>query len=291
MTMVAEGVKTAATVEELAARHGVEMPVCHTIYRVVHGDISAADAYLGLRTPPAQRVRPVLTRPAVAARQATGIAQSACAPWPRRRAPPGACGAGACPSGCRAAPAGCRSRPACATSAAAPAPTPAARPRWPSAPSCSTTAAATTSPHSSSGMPVTPASATAGWSSRTSSISPGDMFSPPRTMTSSMRPSTKRKPPSSRWPPSRVGNQPSSVSSAAAEVLAGDLLAPHVDLARLARPPPRRPSGRGSPAPAWAAAGRPSRAGPAPSGRRWPKASRWSSGPSTATVELVSVRP
>jgi len=51
MTMVAEGVKTAATVEELAARHGMEMPVCHTVYRVVHGDISAADAYLGLRTP------------------------------------------------------------------------------------------------------------------------------------------------------------------------------------------------------------------------------------------------
>jgi len=51
MTMVAEGVRTAATVEELAARHGVEMPVCHTIYRVVHGDIAAADAYRGLRNP------------------------------------------------------------------------------------------------------------------------------------------------------------------------------------------------------------------------------------------------
>ncbi len=51
MTMVAEGVKTAATVEELSSRHGVEMPVCHTIYRVVHGDMSAADAYRGLRTP------------------------------------------------------------------------------------------------------------------------------------------------------------------------------------------------------------------------------------------------
>jgi glycerol-3-phosphate dehydrogenase (NAD(P)+) len=51
MNMVAEGVRTAATVEELAARLGVEMPVCHTVYRVVHGDITAADAYLGLRTP------------------------------------------------------------------------------------------------------------------------------------------------------------------------------------------------------------------------------------------------
>jgi glycerol-3-phosphate dehydrogenase (NAD(P)+) len=51
MTMVAEGVRTAATVEELSARHGMEMPVCHTVYRVVHGDISAAEAYQGLRTP------------------------------------------------------------------------------------------------------------------------------------------------------------------------------------------------------------------------------------------------
>ncbi len=55
---------------------------------------------------------------------------------------------------------------------------------------CSTMAAATTSPHSSSGMPQTPASATAGCSSSTSSISPGDMFSPPRMITSSRRPST-----------------------------------------------------------------------------------------------------
>jgi glycerol-3-phosphate dehydrogenase (NAD(P)+) len=51
MNMVAEGVKTAVTVETLAERYGVQMPVCHTIYRVLQGEISAADAYAGLRIP------------------------------------------------------------------------------------------------------------------------------------------------------------------------------------------------------------------------------------------------
>ena len=41
MSMVAEGVKTAVTVHELAARHSVEMPVCDQIYRVVTGEINA----------------------------------------------------------------------------------------------------------------------------------------------------------------------------------------------------------------------------------------------------------
>jgi glycerol-3-phosphate dehydrogenase (NAD(P)+) len=58
MTMVAEGVRTAVTVQELAARHHVEMPVCNTIYRVVNGDISAADAYLGLRVRPGHESDP-----------------------------------------------------------------------------------------------------------------------------------------------------------------------------------------------------------------------------------------
>jgi glycerol-3-phosphate dehydrogenase (NAD(P)+) len=49
MNMVAEGVKTAVTVMELAARHGVEMPICHVINRVVTGEMSAVDAYRGLR--------------------------------------------------------------------------------------------------------------------------------------------------------------------------------------------------------------------------------------------------
>jgi glycerol-3-phosphate dehydrogenase (NAD(P)+) len=51
MTMVAEGVKTAATVHELSEQHGVEMVVCDAIYRVVSGEISAEQAYRGLRRP------------------------------------------------------------------------------------------------------------------------------------------------------------------------------------------------------------------------------------------------
>jgi glycerol-3-phosphate dehydrogenase (NAD(P)+) len=48
MTMVAEGVKTAVTVHELSVEHGVPMPVCHEVYRVITGDIPATGAYLGL---------------------------------------------------------------------------------------------------------------------------------------------------------------------------------------------------------------------------------------------------
>lgn len=51
MTMVAEGVKTAPAVIELAARHGVEMPICREIDRVVRGEISGGDAYRGLYPP------------------------------------------------------------------------------------------------------------------------------------------------------------------------------------------------------------------------------------------------
>ena len=49
MNMVAEGVKTAVTVMQLAERHDVEMPICHVINRVVTGEMSAVDAYRGLR--------------------------------------------------------------------------------------------------------------------------------------------------------------------------------------------------------------------------------------------------
>ena len=45
---VAEGVGTAYTVHELAERHGIEMPVCNEVYRVLAGEIRAADAYRGL---------------------------------------------------------------------------------------------------------------------------------------------------------------------------------------------------------------------------------------------------
>jgi glycerol-3-phosphate dehydrogenase (NAD(P)+) len=49
MTMVAEGVKTVGSVIELADQQGVDMPICHAIARVVGGEISASDAYQGLR--------------------------------------------------------------------------------------------------------------------------------------------------------------------------------------------------------------------------------------------------
>jgi glycerol-3-phosphate dehydrogenase (NAD(P)+) len=49
MTMVAEGVKTSATVIELAHRHAVDMPIAEAINRVILGEISALEAYRGLR--------------------------------------------------------------------------------------------------------------------------------------------------------------------------------------------------------------------------------------------------
>jgi glycerol-3-phosphate dehydrogenase (NAD(P)+) len=49
MSMVAEGVKAAVTVHELATRHDVDMPVCTAIYHVVTGEIPASEAYRGLR--------------------------------------------------------------------------------------------------------------------------------------------------------------------------------------------------------------------------------------------------
>jgi glycerol-3-phosphate dehydrogenase (NAD(P)+) len=49
MNMVAEGVKTANTAIELAARHGIEMPICRVIKQVLDGEISATDAYRGLQ--------------------------------------------------------------------------------------------------------------------------------------------------------------------------------------------------------------------------------------------------
>jgi glycerol-3-phosphate dehydrogenase (NAD(P)+) len=48
MRMVAEGVRTAATVVQLGDRHGVPMPIARTINDVVTGRIRAADAYRGL---------------------------------------------------------------------------------------------------------------------------------------------------------------------------------------------------------------------------------------------------
>jgi glycerol-3-phosphate dehydrogenase (NAD(P)+) len=58
MSMVAEGVKTAVTVHELAARHGVAMPVCDQMYKVVTGEINPATAYTGLRLPAGHEADP-----------------------------------------------------------------------------------------------------------------------------------------------------------------------------------------------------------------------------------------
>lgn len=58
MNMVAEGVKTAVTVNDLAKQHKVEMPVCHEIYRVVKGRVSPVGAYRGLRVRPGHESDP-----------------------------------------------------------------------------------------------------------------------------------------------------------------------------------------------------------------------------------------
>jgi len=57
MHMVAEGVNTAMLVLELADRHGLEMPICTMIDRVVRGDLAPADAYWGL-TPAGHEAEP-----------------------------------------------------------------------------------------------------------------------------------------------------------------------------------------------------------------------------------------
>ena len=48
MRMVAEGVRTASTVVELADQYGLSMPISRTIHDVVSGRIEAVDAYRGL---------------------------------------------------------------------------------------------------------------------------------------------------------------------------------------------------------------------------------------------------
>jgi glycerol-3-phosphate dehydrogenase (NAD(P)+) len=48
MSMVAEGVKTARTVMDLADRYDVDLPICAEINKIVTGQASAPDAYRGL---------------------------------------------------------------------------------------------------------------------------------------------------------------------------------------------------------------------------------------------------
>lgn len=58
MNMVAEGIKTAPTVIELARRHDVLMPICSEIDRVVRGEISGGEAYRGLYPPAGHEAEP-----------------------------------------------------------------------------------------------------------------------------------------------------------------------------------------------------------------------------------------
>jgi glycerol-3-phosphate dehydrogenase (NAD(P)+) len=53
MSMVAEGVKTAVTVMDLASRYGLDVPICAAVSGVIKGEMAPADAYRGLR-----RLRP-----------------------------------------------------------------------------------------------------------------------------------------------------------------------------------------------------------------------------------------
>jgi glycerol-3-phosphate dehydrogenase (NAD(P)+) len=48
MRMVAEGVKTAKVVHELAVEHGLATPIADQVYRVCHEGLTAAQAYRGL---------------------------------------------------------------------------------------------------------------------------------------------------------------------------------------------------------------------------------------------------
>lgn len=57
MTMVAEGVRTASTVHDIAAELDIAMPICESVYKVVTGEISAPEAYSGLR-PAGQEAQP-----------------------------------------------------------------------------------------------------------------------------------------------------------------------------------------------------------------------------------------
>ena len=49
---MAEGIGTAYTIHELSEKHNIDMPVCREVYRVLAGEIPAAEAYRGLRIQP-----------------------------------------------------------------------------------------------------------------------------------------------------------------------------------------------------------------------------------------------
>jgi len=57
MHMVAEGVNTATVALELAERHGLDLPICRMIDRVVKGEMEPVDSYWGL-TPAGHEAEP-----------------------------------------------------------------------------------------------------------------------------------------------------------------------------------------------------------------------------------------
>jgi len=57
MHMVAEGVNTATVALELAERHGLDLPICRTIDKVVKGEMEPVDSYWGL-TPAGHEAEP-----------------------------------------------------------------------------------------------------------------------------------------------------------------------------------------------------------------------------------------
>jgi glycerol-3-phosphate dehydrogenase (NAD(P)+) len=46
--MVAEGVKSAPTIMELAREHGLTMPITQDVYKVISGESNARGVYRGL---------------------------------------------------------------------------------------------------------------------------------------------------------------------------------------------------------------------------------------------------
>jgi glycerol-3-phosphate dehydrogenase (NAD(P)+) len=57
MHMVAEGVNTASVALELAERHGLDLPICRTIDKVLKGEMEPVDSYWGL-TPAGHEAEP-----------------------------------------------------------------------------------------------------------------------------------------------------------------------------------------------------------------------------------------
>jgi glycerol-3-phosphate dehydrogenase (NAD(P)+) len=62
MNMVAEGVKTAQLVNELADKYDVPMPICHQIHGVITGAWGPVDAFTGLVPTPGHEAEPERVR-------------------------------------------------------------------------------------------------------------------------------------------------------------------------------------------------------------------------------------